>query len=79
MFIVYFVCPVTSTAPNYRVLDTDYTGYSIVYNCHTLLGLFKTGGSHFQHFCLNLGSESTVLLFTVHPLDSHTRHRSNID
>ena len=40
---MFVVCPVTSTAPNYRVLDTDYTGYSIVYNCHTVLGLFKTG------------------------------------
>ena len=34
---------VTTSTPNYRVLDTDYTSYSIVYNCNTILGFFKTG------------------------------------
>ena len=36
---------VTTSTPNYRVLDTDYNSYSIVYNCNTILGLFKTGKS----------------------------------
>ena len=34
---------VTTSTPNYRVLDTDYTSFSIVYNCNTILGLFKSG------------------------------------
>ena len=34
---------VTTSTPNYRVLDTDYDSFSIVYNCNTVFGLFKTG------------------------------------
>jgi len=34
--------PFTSTSPNYKVLDTDYDNYSIVYNCNSLLGFFKS-------------------------------------
>ena len=28
------------------MLDTDYDSFSIVYNCNTVLGLFKTGESY---------------------------------
>jgi len=42
-FVVNFdKVPFTTSTPNYRVLDTDYTSYSIVYNCNTILGFFKT-------------------------------------
>ena len=45
---MYFNILVTTSTPNYRVLDTDYDSFSIVYNCNTVLGLFKTGEIYCQ-------------------------------
>ena len=30
-------------APNYSVIDTDYTSYSVVYMCRPIAGIFKKG------------------------------------
>merc|ERR1712133_61938 len=34
--------PFTSSSPNYKVLDTDYDNYAVVYNCNNFLGFFKS-------------------------------------
>ena len=34
---------VPETTPNYFVLDTDYSSYSIVYDCFDILGVAKAG------------------------------------
>ena len=42
-------------APNYSVIDTDYTSYSVVYMCRPIAGIFKKGAkaksclTHFLH------------------------------
>ena len=32
---------------NYRVVDTDYENYAIVYNCKSILGFLKKGERFF--------------------------------
>ena len=42
-------------APNYSVIDTDYTSYSVVYMCRPIAGIFKKGAEakknlfHYSH------------------------------
>merc|ERR1711868_294567 len=42
-FVVNFdTVPFTATSPNYKVVDTDYDNYAIVYNCNSFWGIVKT-------------------------------------
>ena len=38
-----FIIAVPTVIPNYFVLDTDYSSYSIVYDCFDVLGVAKAG------------------------------------
>ena len=37
------IIAVPTVIPNYFVLDTDYSSYSIVYDCFDVLGVAKAG------------------------------------
>ena len=40
------IIAVPTVIPNYFVLDTDYSSYSIVYDCFDVLGVAKAGWSN---------------------------------
>ena len=44
---------VSSSSPNYRVVETDYENYAIVYNCKSILGFLKTGDRFYWQISYN--------------------------